>query len=318
MRTLALVMTTSVLLGACSAPPDAALGTLERDRITLPAPVSERIVAIPVREGDSVEAGDTVLELEPQRTAARLDIARADAARLQAALDEARQGARSERIDEARHRLQRARSIALNARKERERIDAVVARGVLPRAERDRAVAASDAAAAEVRGAQSVLDELQHGTRPETIAQAEAALAAAQAAVVSASVDAERTRIAAPRAGVVDSLPFEVGDQLPVGTPLAVLLVGDVPYARVYVPQPLRVGIAVGTAARVFVHGDDTSYPGRVRAIRAEASFTPYYALSGEDAAHLSYLAEIELDAQAAKLPVGVPVRVEFAPAGEP
>jgi len=318
MKSPALALAASLLLGACTAPPDAALGTLERDRISLPAPVSERIVAIPVREGDTVQAGDTVIELEPQRTAARLDIARAEVARLQAALEEARQGARSERIDEARHRVERARSIASNARKERERIEAVVARGVLPRAERDRAVSASEAADAEARAAQSVLAELQHGTRPETIAQAEAALAAAQAAVASASVDAERTRIAAPRAGVVDSLPFEVGDQLPVGTPLAVLLVGDVPYARVYVPQPLRAGVAVGAAARVFVHGSDTPLPGRVRSIRAEASFTPYYALSGEDAAHLSYLAEIELDAQAAQLPLGVPVRAEFPPADAP
>jgi HlyD family secretion protein len=318
MKSLALALVATLLLGACTAPPDAALGTLERDRISLPAPVSERIVAIPVREGDTVQAGDTVLELEPQRTAARLDIARAEVARQQAVLDEARRGARTERIDEARHRLERARSLALNARKERERIEAVVARGVLPRAERDRSVAASDAADAEVRAAQSVLAELQHGTRPETIAQAEAALAAAQAAVASASVDAERTRIAAPRAGVVDSLPFEVGDQLPIGTPLAVLLVGDVPFARVYVPQPLRAGVEVGSAARVFVLGSDTPLPGRVRSIRAEASFTPYYALSGEDAAHLSYLAEIELDAQVARLPLGVPVRVEFAPADTP
>jgi HlyD family secretion protein len=317
MRTVALALASSLLLGACAAPPDAALGTLERERISLPAPVSERILAIPVREGDEVQAGDTVLELEPQRTAARLDIARAEVARLQAVLDEARQGARSERIDEARHRVQRARSIATNARKERERIEAVVARGVLPRAERDRAVSASEAAEAEVRAAQSVLEELQHGTRPETIAQAEAALAAAQAALASASVDAERTRITAPRAGVVDSLPFEVGDQLPVGTPLAVLLVGA-PYARVYVPQPLRAGIAVGSRARVFLQGSDALHPGRVRTIRSEASFTPYYALSGEDAAHLAYLAEIELDAQAADLPLGMPVRVEFPPADEP
>jgi HlyD family secretion protein len=46
--------------------------------------------------------------------------------------------------------------------------------------------------------------------------------------------------------------------------------------------------------------------------IRSEPSFTPYYALAGADAARLSYLAEIQLDRQAAALPAGVPVRVEF------
>jgi HlyD family secretion protein len=41
--------------------------------------------------------------------------------------------------------------------------------------------------------------------------------------------------------------------------------------------------------------------------------FTPYYALSGEDAARLSWLAEVDLTgADAAGLPAGLPVRVVF------
>ena len=46
--------------------------------------------------------------------------------------------------------------------------------------------------------------------------------------------------------------------------------------------------------------------------IRSEPSFTPYYALIGEDAARLSYLAEVSLGGEAAELPAGLPVRVEF------
>jgi HlyD family secretion protein len=48
--------------------------------------------------------------------------------------------------------------------------------------------------------------------------------------------------------------------------------------------------------------------------IRSEPSFTPYYALIGEDAARLSYLAELQLDKAAGELPAGLPVRVEFSP----
>ena len=52
---------------------------------------------------------------------------------------------------------------------------------------------------------------------------------------------------------------------------------------------------------------------GRVRMIRSEPGFTPYYALVGEDAARLAYLAEITLPGQdAATLPAGLPLRVEF------
>ncbi len=55
------------------------------------------------------------------------------------------------------------------------------------------------------------------------------------------------------------------------------------------------------------------SLPGRVRMIRSEPSFTPYYALIGDDAARLSWLAEVEITGgDRANLPAGLPVRVEF------
>lgn len=301
-----------LLLTACARLPEAALGTLERERISLPATVSERIADIPVHEGQAVEAGAILLLLENARTRARFEAASAEVARLQSVLDEARSGPRPERIEEARQRLVRADSLAANARRERERTESVVARGLLPQAERDRSRSASEAADADVRAARASLAELEHGTRSETLVQAEAALAAARAQATTTAVDLERTRISAPRAGVIDSLPFEVGDQVAIGTPLAILLVGTTPYARVYLPQPLRTGVRSGSLVRVFVHGSETAYEGRVRAIRSEPSFTPYYALSGEDAAHLSYLAEVELGIDAKDLPIGVPVRAEF------
>ena len=87
---------------------------------------------------------------------------------------------------------------------------------------------------------------------------------------------------------------------------------GDAPYARIYVPEQQRAGVHVGDAIQVFVAGRDRPYAGKVRMIRSEPDFTPYYALIGDDAARLSYLAEVALGADAAQLPAGLPVRVEF------
>ena len=127
------------------------------------------------------------------------------------------------------------------------------------------------------------------------------------------AVTLEKLDLIAPRAGVVDSLPYRLGDQAPGGAPLAIMLVGDAPYARVYVPEPIRANVRVGQNAQVHVDGRDEPLQGRVRMIRNEPSFTPYYALIGKDAARLSYLAEVELTGRdAAQLPSGLPVRVEF------
>jgi len=116
----------------------------------------------------------------------------------------------------------------------------------------------------------------------------------------------------APRAGRIDSLPYKVGDQPPVGAPLAVLLVGDVPYARIYVPEPMRADLRVGDDVSINLDGSDRSYRGKVRSLRSEPTFTPYYALNGKDAARLSYLAEVVLGADAAGLPAGLPVHASW------
>ncbi len=53
------------LLGACGEGPPNALGTLEYDRITVPAPVAEKIVSIDVNEGEQVTAGAVLLTARP-------------------------------------------------------------------------------------------------------------------------------------------------------------------------------------------------------------------------------------------------------------
>jgi HlyD family secretion protein len=118
----------------------------------------------------------------------------------------------------------------------------------------------------------------------------------------------------APRDAQVDSIPYRLGDQSPVGAPLVVLLAGDAPFARIYVPEPLRAGVKAGDAARVHIQGSDRTWPGTVRMIRSDPTFTPYYALTGQDATRLSFLAEVQLPPEARDLPAGLPLWVEFGP----
>lgn len=165
MKTTTLIAILPLLLAACTPAPDHALGTLERDRISLPAPVSERIAEINVREGQSVAAGETLMVLEPERTAARLDAARAETTRLRAALDEARAGPREESIAEARARLHGAQGVALNARRDFERTRSVVEQQLLPPSDLDRARANLAAAEADANAAREALALLEHGTR---------------------------------------------------------------------------------------------------------------------------------------------------------
>ena len=305
-----------VLLPGCRHDAPQALGTLEFDRVTLPAPVAERIVSIDVREGQRVEAGAKLLTLERTRTGAQAQAALAEVQRQREVLAELQAGPRSEDIAQARANLNAAQAQARDASAYYARLQPLGRRQLVAAAEVDRARAAAGNAQAQVRAAQAALAELEHGTRREQIAQGEAALQAAQAQAEAEQATLQKLDLVAPRAGRVDSIPYKLGDQAPVGAPLVVMLVGDAPYARVYVPEPIRTGVAVGQRARVFVDGREAALAGTVRMIRSDPSFTPYYALAGEDAARLSYLAEIQLDKDAASLPAGVPVRVAFESGG--
>ncbi|WP_140910126.1 HlyD family secretion protein [Cognatiluteimonas lumbrici] len=307
------VLLLSLLAAGCGGPPHDAVGTLEYDRVVVPAPVSERIVEVQVREGERVEAGQPLLRLEDRSVAAGAAAARAEASRQGAALEELRAGPRGEQIRQARAQLAAAQSRSADARSHYARLRPLGERQLVAADDVERAAAAAAQARAEVVAARAALDELEAGTRQERIEQGESALRASQAQAEVQAAALDKLGVQAPRAGVVDSLPYELGDQAPVGAPLAILLVGDAPYARVYVPEPIRAGVRVGTTARVHVDGHEEVLQGTVRMIRSEPGFTPYYALAGEDAARLSYLAEIALPAaEAAGLPAGLPVRVEF------
>lgn len=315
MRGLVLLVLATTLPGCADAPPQA-LGTLEYERIAIPAPASERIASIAVREGEQVEAGALLLTFEDTRAGARARAQDAEAARQASALQELEAGPRGEEIERARAQLVAARARAREAGAYLARLEPLGARQLVATDDVDRARAAAVDAASGVRGAQAALAELEHGTRPERIAQGEAAVRAARAEAIVQHATLEDLAVRAPRNGRVDSLPFEAGARPATGDAVAILLVGNAPHARVYLPQPIRAGVDVGDPARLVLTGPDGNervFEGRVRMIRSEPSFTPYYALVGEDAARLVYLAEIALTGDEARgLPAGLPVRVEF------
>lgn len=320
MRRLVLAVAALTLLAACSrndAPP-ALLGTLEWDRIAVIAEVSEPILRVQVKEGDRVEAGQLLMTLDPRRTQAQLDAAKADEQRLTAALEELRHGARIETIDASRAQLARAQATQANAQIVRDRTAEDRKNGSSSQADLDNANAALRQANADVGVARANLDELLHGTRIEDLAQGEAALAQAHANAVQLAVTLERLEVHAPRAGRVDTLPFKLGDRPPQGASVVSLLVGDAPYARVFVPETQRAKIQQGVRFNIHVEGLDRTFTATALRIAAEASFTPYYALTGDDASRLVYRAELGLDGVEAKdLPAGVPCQATPAPAAK-
>mgnify|MGYP001086419231 CR=1 FL=1 len=118
--------------------------------------------------------------------------------------------------------------------------------------------------------------------------------------------------ITATRNGLLDNLPWNLGERVILGSPVAIVLAGDTPYARIYVPEPYRVKIIAGHTLLIHVDGITETITGKVRWISTEPAFTPYYALNQEERARLMYLAEVQLPDSYANLPNGVAVQVEL------
>lgn len=316
MRRLACVAVSASALVACSgdADPQQMHGTLERDRLELVAESNERIVELPAHEGDRVAAGSVVLRQEAGTMQPRLDQSKASLAEAERRLADAAAGPRQRELDEARAALAGAESSLATERREFERVDAMVERKLLSASDRDRARARRDSALATRDAARARLRLLEEGTRPEQVREAEAAVQRARAALAELETSASRYTVRAPRAGLIEALPYKLGERPAAGSPVAVMLADGVPYARIYVPEPLRAQVTAGRTLAVTMDGVSGVLRGTVRYVSAEAAYTPYYALTQKDRSRLSYRAEVTLDdPRAATLPVGLPVQVTLA-----
>jgi HlyD family secretion protein len=303
----------SSLLVACSRDelPREMHGTLERDRLELVAESHERIIEVAVTEGDRVTTGTLLLRQEAGTMQPRLEQARAALMESERHLADLVEGARKREIEEARAALAGAESTLLTARREYERVEALVARKLLSPSALDQARARRDSAQSARDQTDARLALLLEGTRPEQVGQAEAAVQRARAALAELETSAAQYSVRAPRDGVIEALPYQLGERPPTGAPVVVMLADGAPYARIHVPEPLRAQVTAGRRVYVAMDGVEGQLEGKVRYISAEADYTPYYALSQRDRSRLSYKAEVTVDdARAAALPVGVPVQV--------
>jgi HlyD family secretion protein len=292
---------------------DIIVGTLERDRLELTAEANEPIVEIAVREGDKVAAGAVLLKLSTDVAQAKLDQAAAAVSVADRRLAELIKGPRSQEILESRAALESAISTGQTAESEFRRVQDLVSRKLLSESELDQVRARRDSAIAERKQASARLNLLLEGTRREEIEQAEAELKRARAALAEVQTSVTRYTVTAPRAGIVEALPFKLGERPPIGAPTVIMLAEGTPYARVYIPETRRTQFSSGNAVRITVDGSDRDYAGVTRFVSAQAQFTPYYALTQDDRSRLSYLAEIDLpDAEAGVLPTGIPVQVRL------
>ena len=315
MEIVRILMIVSVLflLTACdSGSTSMALGSLERQRIALTATTNEVVVSLPVAQGSQVTQGTVLVQLDDTLQKANVAKALADVAQATANYEKLLKGAREEEIAAARAKVSGAKATLQESEANYRCIASMAKDNLASKADLDRALATRDSGVANLDSAQEQLRELVAGSREEDIRFALANLDATEAVLAGEQKKLADLTIRATRDGILDNLPWNLGERVTQGSPLAVVLAGKAPFARVYVPEPYRVKVSVGDALLVHVDGVDQPIEGKVSWIANEPAFSPYYALNQEERARLMYLAEVQLPDSAAQLPSGVPAQVEM------
>ncbi len=330
---LFLSLALGTLLGACARTPEPAQPAMPGawvDAGGVVEPVGEERLIIPQRtgrleqvlidEGDHVNAGQLLAQLENASERAAVEAAEAEIALRRAELQRLENGARSEELRVARALDAEADALDRQARSELARRQHLAERRLISEESLEEARTRAATAAASREHAAAQLALLLAGSRSEELDAARAALAAATARAHAAVAELEKTRIRAPIDGIVLKRVLSAGETVTPLTPEPLATIGNMD--RLVVRSEIdELDIArVRSGARATVRADafpGRQFPGQVS--RVARRMGPRSQLSDDptqrrDARIME--AMIELD-PGAPLPVGlqVDVRIEAATA---
>lgn len=188
-------------------------GTVEPEQLTNVSPkTSERLEAVTVSEGDSVEDGDIVAYMDDSDLQGELIQAQGELAAAKANLAMLEAGNRPQEISQAEAELASAEASLTQAEEVLQRYEALYAQGAVSAEETTGYRTARDTAQAEVDSARQALNLSRAGSRSEEIAQAKAQVLQFQGALTTIETQIEATVIRAPFSGIVTARYADPGD----------------------------------------------------------------------------------------------------------
>jgi len=297
-------------------------GRIEGDHYTVSGKWPGRVVSLKVREGDLVEKGQVMVELDDAQILAKVSQAQAaldvSQAQYQASLtalsvykttvqltmDTAKAGlnraeadvfaskAKQEQTfkDAERFRELFIRQTVAKQRSEQANLSWKVARAQhsaaqAVRTQAEKRVAEAGLGDGQIRAKQNEADALAAQVR-----QAQAALAEAQ------SVQDDFI-ILAPAAGMITTRIADNGEMVAAGSPLFDIVDLNRLYLKVYVPEKEVGKVRLGLPAQIYTDAyPDKPFPAVIRYIASQAEFTPKEVQTPDERVKLVYAVKLYLD----------------------
>lgn len=284
-------------------------GYVEGEPLYLAAPVSGRVAALNVREGQRVAEGAPVFLIDPdvQRAQTRQAEAAVEAARARA--EDLRKGQRAPELEVFDAELEAARARLREAEAQYGRVAPLTARGIYAPARLDQARAERDAARAQVEAMRRRREVGTLGAREDAVAAALQQVVQAEAALAEA-----RTRMSdlAPRAPIdarVEEVFFRPGEWAAANQPVVALLPDGEIKLRFFVPEREAALYLPGRVVRFDCDGCGAPRRARISWVSSRPEFTPPIIYSRESRDRLVFRVEAKPEDPRALNP-GLPVDV--------
>ena len=196
--------------------PEIIQGQAEVTEYRVSSKVPGRILEFRVKEGQQINAGDTLAILEAPDVVAKMEQARAAEAAAQAQNEKAIKGARQEQIQAAYEMWQKAQAGVTIAEKSYKRVKNLYEQGVMPAQKLDEVTAQRDAAIATEKAAKAQYTMAKNGAEREDKMAAEALVNRAKGAVAEVESYIKETYLIAPASGELNDMwvTFNVREDL--------------------------------------------------------------------------------------------------------
>jgi multidrug efflux pump subunit AcrA (membrane-fusion protein) len=230
------------------------------------------VVAILVDEGDAVTAGQPLAQLDTRSLQTQRQQLLAQKDQAAAVLQELQNGPRQQDIAAARAAVADLQQQVSLSRLQRERREDLYERGAISREELDQQTFGTGSLENRLAQAQSELDELLAGTRPEQIAAQAARVRQLEASIQALDVDMSKSVITAPFTGRVSQRLVDEGVVVSGGQAVVELIEGSTVEARIGIPADRVDSLPIGSSHSIQI--GSSTYPATVTALLPELDST--------------------------------------------
>ena len=286
-------------------------GNVDIREVNLGFRVSGKLARVLKDEGDLVQAGDLLAQIDP--VPYRWDVAEAEAnlALLEADYRMKKSGYRTEDVAQARAAVAEREATLKTAQLLAGRYAKLLKDGAISRQEADNAEASAEEAWQRLKAAKQNLEQLESGYRVEEVESAKAQVDQAIARLEAAKVQLADTELHAPSEGTILTRALEPGAIVQAGTTVLTLSLNKPVWVRAYVDEPNLGLFPPGTQVRLTTDGrPHHPFKGQVGFVSPRAEFTPKSVETPELRTSLVYRLRIVVANPDPSLRQGMPVSV--------